>query len=355
MSFCCKLCLRDFDTSHQLIEHFDDHFPPQECGNCNQQLILINGEYYYLRLHLVTSCSLMTHIGDGDATKINGHAIPEEYHIADGMENKHAVNGVLASNGKQSPSKCRSSANAPVFLNDLKERKISNGTKDSTCHYKLSCKSDEYVHDADHYKIEYLDEEFESLDQSLERDDVILANTIPVQQIQQIKGEKQVQKVQQDHQYITTYLEISPVDYAPLIPIDSSSNSSATVVPNVQQARQFQCNVCQKYYLSKQTLAVHMKNHNKPSDTKTKHIGKVKVQLSYHVNSHKKAIKCSYSKCEKTFETYGALMAHKRFHTSEKPVLQCLQNGCDRTFDYSVDLKRHLSDEHKISASGRVI
>lgn len=350
MSFHCKLCLRVFDTSQQLVEHFDDHFLSQECGNCNQQLILINGEYYYLLLHLVSSCNVKTLVSGEDTTKAHVHAIPEEQLMLEGMEDKHVVNGNLTCDGKQLPRKAHSIDDAPEFLKDPKESTILIETKDSTFHYKLSYQSNEDVQDTAHYNIEYLDQEFESLDQSLEMDNASITYTMPVQQVQQEQKEHQEHQEKKVQQYTTTHLEIAPVVYAPFIPTVLPSHSSNTAASNDQQPKQYQCDICDRYYVSRQTLAAHMKAHSTTSDTKTKHVGKLKVQLAYHRNSHRgmwenRLIKCSYSKCEKVFETYGALMAHKRLHASEKPF-KCSQNGCNQAFAHGVHLKRHLADQH---------
>lgn len=54
--FSCPLCGTQFHSSRLYAEHFDDHFLPGKCENCDQQMLLINSEYYYLQIHITTKC-----------------------------------------------------------------------------------------------------------------------------------------------------------------------------------------------------------------------------------------------------------------------------------------------------------
>lgn len=68
--FSCRLCGAHFYSSHLLAEHFDDHFSPGNCGNCDQQVLLINSRYYYLHLHITSRCleeiqQISPDVGDG--------------------------------------------------------------------------------------------------------------------------------------------------------------------------------------------------------------------------------------------------------------------------------------------------
>lgn len=52
--FSCGFCGAPFHSSQSLAEHYDNHFSPEKCDKCDQQVLLINGDYYVLQLH--TKC-----------------------------------------------------------------------------------------------------------------------------------------------------------------------------------------------------------------------------------------------------------------------------------------------------------
>lgn len=54
--FSCGFCAAQFYSSQTLAEHYDDHFSPGNCGNCDQRLLFINGDLFYLHLHIATKC-----------------------------------------------------------------------------------------------------------------------------------------------------------------------------------------------------------------------------------------------------------------------------------------------------------
>lgn len=151
-----------------------------------------------------------------------------------------------------------------------------------------------------------------------------------------------------------------------------------------KRIRQFQCDICKKFLLTKTTLTSHMKlKHRSPDDAiksnsvcdvcgrvcstpgnlkihKTIHTNvknficsfcgkgfRVKFHMTEHMNSHTglKPYKCTI--CEKSFYKRSLLDTHKRIHTGYKPY-KCSIEGCERTYAHSIDLKRHLWGQHRI-------
>lgn len=148
-----------------------------------------------------------------------------------------------------------------------------------------------------------------------------------------------------------------------------------------KQIRQYQCDICQRYLLSKRTLASHMKlihrhesrgsfecdvcgkmliskhslkkhkeTHMEAKSFICSYCGKgfrLKFNMLEHINSHtgQKPHKCT--QCDKTFGRRTHLIVHMRIHTGAKPY-KCTVEDCGRTYAHGIDLKRHLYGAHRI-------
>lgn len=66
-----------------------------------------------------------------------------------------------------------------------------------------------------------------------------------------------------------------------------------------------------------------------------------------HIDCHNdvKSYKCEV--CGKMFRGPGNLRLHRRVHTGEKPY-KCAIEGCEKTYMYEIDLKRHKFSAHGI-------
>lgn len=167
--------------------------------------------------------------------------------------------------------------------------------------------------------------------------------------------------------------------------------------------REYQCDICEKYLLSKRTLAAHMKLHRAIPEVLENNVcdvcGKVlknKNSLKNHKDTHLEARRyiCSYcgkgfriknnmlehtnthtglkphhcTQCDKAFGEFGwfvgstgfgiissvgllgrrtHLIVHMRIHSGHKPY-KCSVEGCERKYAHGIDLKRHLYGAHRI-------
>jgi uncharacterized Zn-finger protein len=79
----------------------------------------------------------------------------------------------------------------------------------------------------------------------------------------------------------------------------------------------FECNICDKKFIRKAGLIIHIRSH-----------------------TGIKPFKCSHKDCNGAFSTSSILRCHKRTHTGEKP-LGCRHNDCGRAFSNSSSRNVH--------------
>lgn len=112
--------------------------------------------------------------------------------------------------------------------------------------------------------------------------------------------------------------------------------------------RPFKCDDCNKTFLQQLYLQTHKRKHTEEMPYKCDDCDKTfphRSNLRVHKRKHtgERPFKCD--DCDKTFTRKPNLLAHKRIHTKEKP-LKC--NNCDQTFAWHTSLKRHQQKIHKI-------
>ena len=114
---------------------------------------------------------------------------------------------------------------------------------------------------------------------------------------------------------------------------------------------------CDKAYIRKQSLALHIISHSGKRDFLCPHprCGKAyvfKSGLNRHIKtSHSitrleaKRHVCTYEDCDSSFDEKQGLVIHIRTHTGERPY-SCHHEGCDKSFAQQGTLSNHLSTMH---------
>ncbi|XP_072022166.1 uncharacterized protein [Amphiura filiformis] len=144
-----------------------------------------------------------------------------------------------------------------------------------------------------------------------------------------------------------------------------------------QKKKIYQCSKCDKSFVSRSNLSIHMKTHDKRQLLRCEYCNKgfaVRAGLERHIRTHtgEKPHKCKH--CPKRFaERYsltcherihtgvkpfkcltcgmrfiesGSLTNHERCHSSERPY-KCKYPGCSSAFKWSSLLKRHEQCVHR--------
>lgn len=91
----CKLCPTVFTSHKDLNEHYDTHFTTGRCGTCDKQLMVINGQYYVLNLHDNANCNKANYdagaLGGGQTTTVAtaGYKRPpqQKYNVGENAAN----------------------------------------------------------------------------------------------------------------------------------------------------------------------------------------------------------------------------------------------------------------------------
>lgn len=389
-TFSCGLCLSQFHSRLLLADHFDEHFSHGKCDDCDQQLVLISGEFYFIQLHSVTNCKVKAQersykLDDGGSAKLenisNETVIKEEMVFEETFSNEMETN-----EGDQSIGSSFSTGGNTAVKNELFESENQN----------LNILPNEYTWN----DVEHQHKKETSLCPKRNKRKPPVKTTKPskkaksqrLKQQTEPKGpEKSTHKPEPKlycdicgKQYtIARYLEIHKREHTIFkVPM-------AILTDGIPQ-RQFQCDFCKKFFLTKLSVKTHLHLYHidkeltaakRQKNKKTvicdvckkpyKSDHALKIHMEYHTN--KTNFVCSYcgkgfrsgfhmkdhinghtgqkpyqcQMCDKTFGRRSLLVSHQRVHTGEKPY-KCTQEDCDRAFAYKIDMKRHLWGQHKI-------
>ena len=107
------------------------------------------------------------------------------------------------------------------------------------------------------------------------------------------------------------------------IPIQASSNYG------IRQARPFACNICSKTYIHKKRLEIHLKTHQKSTES----------QLGPN-----KSFICNVKNCGFTTEHFPAIQRHKKAHAGK--TLNCDFYNCDYKTPYRKRYISHMAHKH---------
>ncbi|KAM4697478.1 zinc finger protein 142 [Rhinophrynus dorsalis] len=120
-----------------------------------------------------------------------------------------------------------------------------------------------------------------------------------------------------------------------------------------------QCPNCRKYFTSRSKLKIHMmresgeKSHRCPL---CDYSSVEKNALNRHMASIHEGVSNFYSDtyscpvCQETFKLSQALKDHMKGHRSEKKMLLCFHQGCDRALSDRKEFIRHLKESHGVRA-----
>lgn len=314
----CKLCPALFTCKKELNEHFDLHFA-EKCGNCDQQLIVINERYYYLQLHDDSSCNK-----ENLAANCNGDA-------AQGTRRTASSSAGLVGDFI---------INIPGNKNEISRTR------------KIKKEQNELVGDG--FKIRTLESQnYLSLEQAETRNYDEMEH-FEVVECMEVKIEQEP-LTESQHSEIIALAETKAEDDAisPRIPNQPANLSEEEFkkLPSYRisakstgekQLREYQCDICEKYLLSKRTLAAHMKLHQPDISSSLGNnicdvCGKVlksKNGLKSHKETHLETRRYICSYCGKGFRIKNNMIEHTNTHTGTSAI-QCLSISIQNIKNFS--------------------
>lgn len=355
----CKLCPAYFISRKELDEHFDLHFYAGRCGTCERQLIFIDDHFYVLQLHDNTKCNQKKFTD----RKLNGESAVQRIDDRPEADAKVEFDEFSMENRKKSvrrrPSRKRNlqdDAKASV-----QEPKPSPIRESRTNNNTLPKKGRSDIDEVEHFEM------VECMEIKVENE--WLANKL---EDNRRPSPANIDQECANQRAVTVPLTAEDFKKLPSYRISAKSTGE-------KHLREYQCDICARYLLSRRTLAAHMKLHqndlghnvcdvcgkslktksglraHKDTHSETRrficsYCGKgfrIKNNLVEHTNSHTGLKPHQCSECDKSFGRRTHLIVHMRIHTGHKPY-KCSVEGCERTYAHGIDLKRHLYGAHRI-------
>lgn len=151
-----------------------------------------------------------------------------------------------------------------------------------------------------------------------------------------VEGKKTSTKIHEPLNHKVTITKIKQTDQR----IKMENNSVGSEAVDVKN----QCEVCGKIFKKKTYLVRHMQQmHKNPSSTclcsECGYLAKTPMRLRYHISSKHSARKFQCEFCEKRFISMAHLQTHFISHGTNKTYL-C--NVCGKSFNYSNSLEYHI-------------
>lgn len=370
MTYTCNLCLTHFNSSQELATHFDEHFSPEKCHDCDHRLILINDELYYLQLHIATICSRDDRCFIGEDEDRGSLCVVDEMEIKQEnvvLEADLAVPKRPRGRKRVSVKKkfnARKHLDTEPDIIPLSKKPKEKPGKEIEHIELVDCVDIKIEYESPHVK----EEDTAFLETSVPEVEAQPNNRIPPETISTLPS---------DNPTPPSELPRSPdLNKLPSYLVSGKSTGE-------KRLRQFQCDICHKYFLSKRTIASHMKLQHEKTTRDTKRLvcdicnrvcssignlnkhkeihddaknyvcsfcGKsfrVKFNMLEHLNSHTGNRPNQCTICDKSYGRRSHLRVHMRMHSGDKPY-KCSVEGCGRTYAHGIDLKRHLYGQHKI-------
>nr|XP_023019591.1 zinc finger protein 121-like [Leptinotarsa decemlineata] len=260
-------------------------------------------------------------------------------------------------------------------MNDLKEAEVPMSTKNKTNVEKRNQESysdespkvqspqSEFLPESDLLSSElvFINDEImknDGTEDPGEDDCDDLRNCIPL-------GEDTVDQLIKDNLQVDNLELISPkmrsfnLDLKAMNKLEVADNSSPEKVgkeqPNMKyyikekddSTVEYECNVCQKSFMTASCLKNHLKHHDDVRPyvcTECKKAFKVYGSLMHHTRSHSGEQPYKCKECGKKYKQSGTLKAHMRIHSGSKPFICSI---CSKGFRQAPDLTYHMRTHTK--------
>lgn len=291
----CYFCTNVFSSSHDFVEHFQSHFTAGHCSDCKQQLISINGVVYFLQLHLPSSCSWDI---NSKANRTN-----EKEFLCEKRVNK-----------RQSANNIDQIKRRPTKRKNRKKSACESMNKGSASSALVICKNEQEVNDS---MLTGGDED--EMDIKIEIDGITYSYDL------EISSDLDIQKPQLDEttEHLVKCSDVTDADLSKLPAYLVAGKSTGE-----KRLRQYQCDICHRFLLTKRTLQAHMTNKHTDEAIKNNvcDICGINCASSSNLKKHKLTHEdcrfiCNF--CGKGFHGKHNMNEHMNMHTGNAPSLDC--------------------------------